>query len=384
MAERDRYYDKLASKVGKVTEFLADQQTVKSLEFVERPVLDDNKINVLVMGISGAGKSTLINAVLGEERARVGDGAAVTQRMRIYEREDVPFRMVDTVGLEYNYLRQQKILKDLSKWSEDGLNRKNMRKLVHCIWFCIDAQSKRVSEESLDYLYKISKMWKGIPIVVVFTKSYSKMAVEENEEMFQKVMKKYRKRKKLNVRGVVSVLARELVLDKKNILKQYGIDELIQITSELIPDAKEINDTVMMNWSFKMRKDAAKKYVTAAKRSAFTVTIMPTKSADEKFLNPIRTSMLDKIAKAYVLSPEDKKTMLENVEKARGILRHTKLLTKLTKPMPLLNAIVACRIMDAVGNIAIQSASKLNEARTVAAKAADEVANAETGESNEQ
>ena len=74
---------------------------------------------------------------------------------------------------------------------------KHGEKVVHCIWFCIDAQSKRVSEESLNYLYKISKMWEGVPIIVVFTKSYSTIAIKENEEMFQKVLAKYQKRKTL-------------------------------------------------------------------------------------------------------------------------------------------------------------------------------------------
>ena len=65
-----RKYDRIASKAGKVGEFVADRQTAKSLEFVERPVIDDQKVNVLVLGASGAGKSTLINAMLGEEKRR--------------------------------------------------------------------------------------------------------------------------------------------------------------------------------------------------------------------------------------------------------------------------------------------------------------------------
>ena len=32
----------------------------------------DEKINVLLMGVSGCGKSTLINAILGEEAAKTG------------------------------------------------------------------------------------------------------------------------------------------------------------------------------------------------------------------------------------------------------------------------------------------------------------------------
>jgi GTP-binding protein EngB required for normal cell division len=53
------------------------------------------KANVIVMGNSGSGKSTLINSVFNLELAAVGDGDAVTEKMEIYETEDVNFRVID-------------------------------------------------------------------------------------------------------------------------------------------------------------------------------------------------------------------------------------------------------------------------------------------------
>ncbi len=214
-----RKYDRIASKAGKVGEFVADRQTAKSLEFVERPVIDDQKVNVLVLGASGAGKSTLINAMLGEEKAKVGDGAAVTKKMKLYERKDLPFRLIDTAGLEYSVVKQEMVKRELSGWSEEGLTRKDLTKLIHVIWFCIDAQSKRVSKESLNYLYRISKLWEGVPIVVVFTKSYATAAIQDNEAMYAKVMKRYRRKRKLNVKAVVSVVAKELVINDEHVVQ---------------------------------------------------------------------------------------------------------------------------------------------------------------------
>ena len=286
MAKRN--YDRIASKVGKAGEFVADRQTLKSLEFVERPVIDDQKVNVLVLGASGAGKSTLINAVLGEEKAQVGAGAAVTKKMKLYERKDLPFRLIDTAGLEYSIVKQEKVKRELSGWSEEGLTRKDMTKLIHVIWFCIDAQSKRVSKESLDYLYRISKLWEGVPIVVVFTKSYATAAIKDNEAMYAKVMKRYRRKKKLNVKAVVSVVARELKINDEYSVEAYGIDELKEKTAELIPDAQAINLNVMKNMSYQMRRDAAEKFVMAAKRRALTVTILPTRRESKEFLEPLR------------------------------------------------------------------------------------------------
>lgn len=363
MAKKKRELDRLVSKVGKAGELVADRQTSKRLEFVERPIMDDQKVNVLVMGASGAGKSTLINAVLGEEKAKVGDGAAVTKKLKLFERVDLPFRMIDTPGLEYSVVRQEKIRRDLSGWSEEGLTRKNLDKLVHVIWFCIDGQSKRVSKESLDYLYRISKMWEGVPIVVVFTKSYATAAIKDNEAMFRKVMKRYRKRKKLNVKGVISVLAKELKLNDQLTLEPYGLEELKDLTASLIPDAQAINANVMTNMSFKMRKDAAEKYVTAAKRSAFTVTVLPTRRSDGEYLEPIQDSMLEKVAKAYVLNEEEKAQLRESMENTKVVVKAGKALARATKRVPLLNGYIAYRVTGDLGRQAIRTARKIHKSR---------------------
>ena len=361
MAKRN--YDRIASKVGKAGEFVADRQTLKSLEFVERPVIDDQKVNVLVLGASGAGKSTLINAVLGEEKAKVGDGAAVTKKMKLYERKDLPFRLIDTAGLEYSIVKQEKVKRELSGWSEEGLTRKDMTKLIHVIWFCIDAQSKRVSKESLDYLYRISKLWEGVPIVVVFTKSYATAAIKDNEAMYAKVMKRYRRKKKLNVKAVVSVVARELKINDEYSVEAYGIDELKEKTAELIPDAQAINLNVMKNMSYKMRRDAAEKFVMAAKRSALTVTILPTRRESKEFLEPIQESMYRNVAKAFVLDDEETAAMLEKVDDSRVDVKLGKSIAKVTRNVPFVNGVIAAKYTELLGRKAIRTANKLHKAK---------------------
>ncbi len=358
-----RKYDRIASRAGKVGEFVADRQTAKSLEFVERPVIDDQKVNVLVLGASGAGKSTLINAMLGEDKAKVGDGAAVTKKMKLYERKDLPFRLIDTAGLEYSVVKQEMVKRELSGWSEEGLTRKDLTKLIHVIWFCIDAQSKRVSKESLNYLYRISKLWEGVPIVVVFTKSYATAAIQDNEAMYAKVMKRYRRKRKLNVKAVVSVVAKELVINDEYSVKAYGLDELTSVTSDLIPVAQAINANVMTNMSYKMRRDAAGKFVKAAKRSAVTVTILPTKRESKEFLEPIRESMYRNVAKAFVLDEEETAAMLEKVDDSRIDVKLGRSLAKATQDVPVINGAVAGKYTELLGRKATRAAEKLYKAR---------------------
>ena len=54
----------------------------------------------LFFGNSDVGKSTLINAVMGEDIAPIGNGKRGTKELRIYENEQAPFRIIDTVGFE--------------------------------------------------------------------------------------------------------------------------------------------------------------------------------------------------------------------------------------------------------------------------------------------
>ena len=63
--------------------------------------------NVLVIGNSGVGKSTLINAVLGVEKTKTGAGiSGTTDKLEIYESEELPFRVIDTIGFEPSYLKE--------------------------------------------------------------------------------------------------------------------------------------------------------------------------------------------------------------------------------------------------------------------------------------
>lgn len=77
------------------------------------------KINVLVFGNSGVGKSTLINAVCKTDQAETGTGKSVTKEMHVYENEEIQFRLIDTMGLDYNFWNRLKTNSDI----KSGRNR---------------------------------------------------------------------------------------------------------------------------------------------------------------------------------------------------------------------------------------------------------------------
>ena len=101
-----------------------------------------NRGNVLVIGNSGVGKSTLINAVLGEEKAKVGWGTSgTTNQLEIYESDSIPFRIIDTIGFEPSFLREMKAINAVKKWSKECAKKGKEDHSINLIWFCIDGKS---------------------------------------------------------------------------------------------------------------------------------------------------------------------------------------------------------------------------------------------------
>ncbi|MBO5527676.1 MAG: 50S ribosome-binding GTPase, partial [Erysipelotrichaceae bacterium] len=100
----------------------------KQTRYEEIQALKDDKINVLLAGASGCGKSTLINAILGSSQAPEGAGITTTE-IGIYQNEQLPFRMIDTVGYEYSFVKQYRIRRELARFSRSGIRTKDTEKL---------------------------------------------------------------------------------------------------------------------------------------------------------------------------------------------------------------------------------------------------------------
>ncbi len=324
-------------------------------------VLDDRKINVLVMGTSGAGKSTLINAVLGEDRALTGDGEAVTRHMQPYERDDLPFRMIDTAGFEYGLFRQNRSRAEILKWSRESVRQKDAAKLIHIIWFCVDAQSKRIFRQTLDQLREVSRIWKDIPILVVFTKSYSESEIARNERMWNEVLERYKKRDCLNIRGVVSVVAKSFPLDPGHVVAPRGLDVLVSRTNELIPDAKKLSAGSVRSMDLAMKRTMAYSLLGTTTAAAAVVGAAPIPVADHLVLSAMQYGMLKGIGGIYGVGRESKENEIVDAVMAvgatttvgRSVISAVKAVPGVNIAAAVLNSIVAGTVTFAAGEVII-------------------------------
>ncbi len=327
------------------------------------------KANVLVMGNSGTGKSTLINAVFKFDRAKTGDGPAVTREMAVYENDSVPFRAIDTRGLEYGLIEQMKTKNAIKKWSKASVKAQDEKRYIHLIWYCLDATSKRVFKKNLETLKNVSKLWKDIPIIIVLTKSYSQTERVDNEAMIRAALDNYTKNS-LNVKGIVSVVARPYRINDEVIVPPMGLEDLIGMTNQVMPEALRLSETAVSALEMRIRRGNANALTGAATVSASLIGAIPIPIADSALLVPLQSGLVIGIAKIYGVKKDDSgvKDIAEIVVQSGMVSVGAKTLLSGLKAVPginiaaeLLNAAVAGVITAVVGEVSVTVMEKISK-----------------------
>lgn len=319
----------------------------------------ERKANVLVIGNSGVGKSTLINSIFGSERAVTGLGEAVTTQMEVYDNEVLPFRIIDSIGFEYGFLKQRKAIGAVVDWSKKSIKEDARDKQIDLIWYCVDATSRKMFGKNIEMLAKAVKIWKDAPVLVVLTKSYSTIEDEDNKQMVRVAFSKF---KKINLKDVVSVVAQPYQIDEDVIVGARGITELIERTNELLPEAMQLNEVAVTDFKLKQKRMQANALTATATVAAATVGAVPIPFADAAILTPLELGVIKLISKIYNV-PSNSSTgeqLIKGIVEmgtvsmaARGVISGLKAIPVLNLGTSVLNAIVAGAIMAAVGEATI-------------------------------
>lgn len=130
---------------------------------------DDSKetINILLIGVKNAGKSYLINTLLGETRA-LSMEHHYTTKLNAYKHRKYPIVFYDISGFNEN--EDDEIINVNSKIEEFNKEYTNLKKKIHCIFYVIDCNNKRIlqnkEKELIEIIFKIN-----IPIFIVGQKA---------------------------------------------------------------------------------------------------------------------------------------------------------------------------------------------------------------------
>ena len=319
------------------------------------------KGNVLVIGNSGVGKSTLINAVLGEKCAETSWGhEGTTSELKLYE--GVPFRIIDTVGFEPTFIKQQMAINAVKKWSKSSAKNGREDSAINIIWFCVDGCANKLFLKTIRDLSRATSMWESVPVVVVITKSYSIPERALNIEMVNNAFAKQKGFSK-NLRKILPVVASPYIINDTAYAPPEGIFELIDITNELMPEGIQGGAKDIASFKLKRKQAVSQTVVGTATLAGVVVGAIPIPFSDAALLGPTEIVMFNALSKIYEINKDEKsKQFINSIIEAGTVSVAAKTALSSLKAIPginvaasVLNAIVAGVIIAILGEVAIHA-----------------------------
>lgn len=266
-----------------------DKIAQEAIDAIAEKIKNLNTLNIIVAGKTGVGKSTLINAVFRDKLAETGMGKPVTDHMRKISKKGIPLAIYDTKGFELGRDVQQQVKQEVMETISKGLAPQDINKAIHCIWYCINTASNRVEPEEIEWLKELSKenQITQVPIIVVLTQSFSKKNAD--------AMRKMILNENLDVVQVVPVLAEDYEIDEAYVARSYGLDVLIHVMGEALPD--ELMDTLqnVQIASLAEKKKRAQAAIATATLAAAGEGAAPIPFSDCALLIPTQLGMIASI-----------------------------------------------------------------------------------------
>ncbi|MBP2015167.1 YcjF family protein [Anaerococcus degeneri] len=260
-----------------------------TIDAINEKIQNLSTLNIIVAGKTGVGKSTLINAVFKDELAETGMGRPVTNHMRKITKKDIPLVIYDTRGFELGKDVQEDVKKEVFDTINKGLATKDINKAIHCIWYCINTASNRIEPEEIEWLRELSREnhVTQVPIIVVLTQSISRKNAEKMRQMILD--------ENLDIIQVIPVLAKDYEIEDVGIVKSFGLEKLIEVMGEALPD--ELLDTLqhVQIASLSEKKRRASKVVATAALAATGQGAAPIPFADATLLIPTQVGMIASI-----------------------------------------------------------------------------------------
>jgi len=271
-------------------------------EALQKAIKERGNINILIAGRSGVGKSTLINSVFQKDLATTGQGKPVTKNTREITKEGIPVTIFDTRGLEMKDFTET--LNELERLISQKCTDKDSNRHIHLAWLCIQEDGRRVEEAEVKLHEMLSK---HVPLLTIITKARSDNGFK-NEVLNLLPQSK----------NILRIRAIKEKFDEGLELPQMGLKELIEISSELIPEGKRRALAAAQKANLDYKKTQAHKIVAGVSASATVAGASPIPFSDVAILAPIQIGMLAGISSVFGLELS-KGTLTTLVTSAIGV-----------------------------------------------------------------
>ena len=264
-----------------------DKMAQQCMDAINDKIKNLKTLNIMIVGKSGVGKSTLINSLFRGNFAETGLGRPVTSEIRKKVKKDYPLAIYDTLGFELSSGQQNKVKDEILDIIRNGFASKNINDAIHCIWYCVNVGGNRTFDESeINWLKEFTSENKvtQVPIIVVLTQAIPKKKASE--------MKNHVEKENLDIIKVVPILAQDMDFDEEYIARAYGLDHLIDIMAEVLPN--ELQNTLqnVQKASLESKKKAAQALVATAVAGSFGEGFAPIPFSDAALLVPTQVGMI--------------------------------------------------------------------------------------------
>lgn len=262
----------MSENIGKIIE-----------DAITKAMKDRGQVNILLAGKTGVGKSTLINAVFQGNYATTGQGKPVTQRTREIKKEGIPLTLYDTRGLELQDFNTT--FKELESFVIQKNKDSNAMNHIHMAWICIDEGSRRVEDAEIKLCEILAR---HMPVIVVITKAASDQGFRaEVQNLLPKA------------KNVARVNSLPKVLDDGYIIKPSGLNELVDLAMETVPESQKKAFAAAQRVSINQKKNKAHAVVATAASAAAATGAIPIPLSDAFALVPIQIGMLAGITAVF-------------------------------------------------------------------------------------
>lgn len=264
-----------------------DKMAQQCIDAINDKIKNLKILNIMVVGKSGVGKSTLINSLFRGNFAETGLGRPVTSEIRKKVKKDYPLAIYDTPGFELSSGQQNKVKDEILDIISKGFASKDINDAIHCIWYCVNVGGNRTFDESeINWLkeFTVENKVTQVPIIVVLTQAIPKKKAAE--------MKNHVEKENLDIIKVVPILAQDMDFDEEYIARAYGLDQLIDVMAEVLPNELQSTLQNVQKASLDSKKRAAQAVVATAVAGSFGEGFAPIPFSDAALLIPTQVGMI--------------------------------------------------------------------------------------------
>lgn len=252
-------------------------------EALYKATTERGHVNILIAGRSGVEKSTLINSVFQSNLAETGQGKPVTKVTREITKEGIPLTIFDTRGLEMSEFSTT--ISELETLIADRCNDRDSNRHIHLAWVCIQEDGRRVEDAEIR-LHEM--LYRHVPVIGVVTKARSDNGFRAEVQRLLPYAK-----------NVVRVRAIDETLDEGHTLPCMGLSNLIELSSEVIPEGKRRALAASQKADINYKKTQAHKAVITAAAAAAAAGASPIPVSDTVILPGVQVGMIAAITSIF-------------------------------------------------------------------------------------